>query len=109
MYADDTKFHCCGGDLLIVQNDLQSDLCRVWNWLKATDCNLINVSKSVIMLIGSWQKSRNQSVSFSINGKPANPLTSVTSTCYLGVFIGQHLNWKSHVDNVLKWVRCCTI
>ena len=42
-------------------------------------------------------------MSVSINGKP---LASVTSTCYLGVLIDQHLNWKSHVDNVLKRVRC---
>ena len=55
------------------------------------------------MLIGSWQKLRNQSVSVSINGKP---LASVTSTHYLGVLIDQHLTWKSHVDNVLKRIRC---
>ena len=42
-------------------------------------------------------------MSVSINGKP---LTSVTSTHYLGVLIDQHLTWKSHVNNVLKRVRC---
>ena len=55
------------------------------------------------MLIGSWQKLRNRSVSVSINGKP---LASVTSTHYLSVLIDQHLTWKSHVDNVLKRIRC---
>ena len=100
--ADDTELHCCGEDLQCVQNDLQSDLYRVQDWLQANRLQL-NVSKSVIMLIGSWQKLWNQSVSVSINGKP---LASVTSTHYLGVLIDRHLTWKLHVDNVLKRIRC---
>ena len=55
------------------------------------------------MLISSWQKLQNCSVSVSIKGKP---LASITSTRYLGVLIDQHLNWKSYVDNVLKRNRC---
>ena len=54
------------------------------------------------MLIGSWQKLQNQSVSVSINGRA---FASVTSTRYLGVFIDQHLTWKLHVANVLKRIR----
>ena len=63
----------------------------------------LNVSKSVIMLNDFWQKLQNSSVSVSVNSKP---LASVTSTHCLGSLIDQHLNWKSHVDNVLKRVRC---
>ena len=33
-------------------------------------------------------------------------LACVTSTRYLGVIIDQHLSWKSHVDYVLKRIRC---
>ena len=101
MYADDTELHCCGEDLLNVQCDLQLDLCKVQDWLQANRLQL-NVSKSVIMLIGSWQKLWNRSVSVSINGRA---LASVTSTRYLGVLIDQHLTWKLHVANVLKWIR----
>ena len=81
MYADDTELHFCDEDLQNVQNDLQFDFCRVQDWLRANRLQL-NVSKSVIMLIGSWQKLQNQSVSVSINRKA---LAFVTSTCYLGV------------------------
>ena len=73
------------------------DLCKVQDWLQANRLQL-NVSKSVIMLIGSWQKLRNRSVSVSINGKA---LASVTSTRYLGVLIDQHLTWKLHVASGL--------
>ena len=53
MYADDTELHCCGQDLQNVQCDLQLYLCKVQDWLQANRLQL-NVSKSVIMLIGSW-------------------------------------------------------
>ena len=55
MYADDTELHCCGKDLRNVQCGLQLDLCKVQDWQQANRLQL-NVSKSVIMLIGSWQK-----------------------------------------------------
>ena len=55
------------------------------------------------MLIGSWQKLRSRSVSVSINAYD-KPLTSISSTRYLGVHIDLHLNWK--LINVLKRVRC---
>ena len=101
MYADDTELHCCGEDLQSVQDDLQSDLYRIQDWLQANRLQL-NVSKSAIMLIGSWQKLRGRSVTVSINVKP---LASVTSTRYLGVLIDQHLNWKLHINHVLNRVR----
>ena len=105
MYVDDTVLYCCGEDLWNIQNDLQFDLCRVQDWLWANRLQL-NFSKSVIMLIGSWQKLQNQSVSVFINGKA---LASVTSTCqgtrYLGVLIDQHLTWKLHVANILEQIR----
>ena len=33
MYADDTELHCYGEDLQHVQNDLQSDLYQVQDWV----------------------------------------------------------------------------
>ena len=52
MYADDTELHCSGDKLQNVQNDLQSDLFQVQGWLQANRLQL-NVTKSVIMLLGS--------------------------------------------------------
>ena len=93
MYADDTELHCSVDKLQNVQNDLQSDLFRVQGWLQANRLQL-NVTKSVIMLLGSWQKLRNCE-SLLLNGKT---LTRVTTTRYLGVIIDQHLTWKAHVS-----------
>ena len=105
MYADDTKLHCCGEDLQCVQNDLRSDFYRVQDWLQANRLQL-NISKSMLMLIGSWQKLWNHSVSVFINDKA---LACVTSTRYLGVIIDQSFTRKLHVNYnnyVLKGIRC---
>ena len=52
IYVDDIELHCCGDDLQTVQSSLQSDLCRVQDWLQAYRLQL-NILKSVIMSIGS--------------------------------------------------------
>ena len=59
MYVDGTELHCSGDKIQNVQNDL---LFRVQGWLQANSLQL-NVTKSVIMLLGSWQKLRNCCVS----------------------------------------------
>ena len=73
-------------------------------WLQANRLQL-NVSKSIIMLIGSWQRLRDHSVSVFINDRA---LTYVNSTRYLGVVLDQHLimTWKSHVNYILTRIRC---
>ena len=106
MYADDTQLHCCGRDLSLVQKDFQGDIDHVQVWLQANRLQL-NISKSVLMLIGSRQKLQSHKVSISIGGKH---LMQVASTKYLGVVIDQHLTWQNHI---LKSVRskvyglCC--
>ena len=94
-------YHDIHTKLQNVQNDLQSDLFRVQSWLQANRLQL-NVTKSVIMLLGSWQKPRNCCVSLLLNGKT---ITCVTTTRYLGVIIDQHLTWKAQVSYVLKKAR----
>ena len=42
-------------------------------------------------------------MSLFINGKA---LACVTSTCYLGVIVDEHLTWKLHINYVLKRIRC---
>ena len=101
MYADDTQLHCCGRDLSLVQKDFQGDIDQVQVWLQANRLQL-NISKSVLMLIGSRQKLQSHKVSISIGGKD---LMQVASTKYLGVVIDQHLTWQNHINHILKSVR----
>ena len=55
MYADDTLLHCCGTDLVVVQEQFQQDVDRVQGWMQSNRLQL-NVAKSALMLIGSRQK-----------------------------------------------------
>ena len=51
MFADNTKLHCCHGDLSTVERTLQADLENISIWLMVNRLKL-NVSKSHSMLIG---------------------------------------------------------
>ena len=67
----------------------------------------IDVSKTVIMLIGLHQKVGSQCLAIAINNKP---LCSVSIAKYLGVYIDQCLTWRTHVDSILSKARfkmCC--
>ena len=99
-------FPCSGDDLQSVQDDLQSDINQIQTWLQANRLQL-NVSKSAIMMLGSWKKLRDRCVSIYLNGElNGKALTQVTTICYLGVIIDQNLTWTSHVNCVLRKVRC---
>ena len=101
MYADDTLLHCCGTDLMVVQEQFQQDVYRVQGWMQSKRLQL-NVAKSTLMLIGSRQKLKDHNVSILIGGRP---LPRVISTKFLGVIIDQHLTWQCHIEYILKKIR----
>ena len=68
LYADDTELHCCGGNLSSVQHDFQCDLDAIQVLLCFNRLQL-NVSKSVVMLIGTRQKINHHDVSVDLNGQ----------------------------------------
>ena len=102
IYADDTLLHCCGTDLVVVQEQFQQDVDRVQGWMQSNRLQL-NVAKSALMLIDSHQKLKDHNVSILIGGRP---LPRVISTKYLGVIIDQHLTWQCHIEYILK--KICT-
>ena len=86
VYADDTELYLCGHDLLSVQHAFQCDLDAVQAWLCVNRLQL-NVSKSVVMLIGTRHKITHHNVTVHIGGQA---FTEVPHNKYLGVFIDQH-------------------
>ena len=101
MYADDTLLHCCGTDLVVVQEQFQQDVDRVQGWMQSNRLQL-NVAKSALMLIGSHQKLKDHNASILIGGRP---LPCMINTKYLGVIIDQHLTWQCHIEYILKKIR----
>ena len=61
-YADYTELYLSGHDLFSVQHDFQCDLDAIQVWLRVNQLQL-NVSKSVVMLIGTRQKTSHRNVS----------------------------------------------
>ena len=74
---------------------------RVSDWMAVNRLKL-NVTKSVCMLIGSQQRVAGKDLCLSLHD---SILKQVSSAKYLGVFIDQHLTWRSHIDYVLRRVR----
>ena len=68
MFADDTELHLSGRDLSSVQQDFQCDLDAIQAWLCVNRLQL-NVSKSVVILIGTRQRTNHRNVSVHISGQ----------------------------------------
>ena len=82
---------------LFVQNDLDS----IKFWLRTNQLSL-NVLKSHVMLISSWQKLWNSDLCVSINGRQ---LFRVPSLKYLGVYVDDHLTWQKHTQYFYQRVQ----
>ena len=92
MYADDTELHYCHSQLQRAEQVLQNEVERVSDWMAVNRLKL-NVTKSVCMLIGSRQRVSGKDLCLSLHD---SIFRQVSSTKYLGVFIDQHLTWRSH-------------
>ena len=88
-------------DLFLAQCGLQDDLDSIEFWLQTNQLSL-NVGKSHVMLIGSWQKLQDSDLCVSINGRQ---LSRVPSLKYLGVYIDEHLTWQKHTQYVYQRVQ----
>ena len=100
MYADDTHLTFAAKTVPNIDSNLNEDLSRVNNWLTANKLTL-NKSKTEFMLIGSRQRlsAFDTSPSLEIDGAPVSPVTFTKS---LGVYIDQNLSWNVHVNNLCK-------
>ena len=100
LYADDAVFFASHSSLDVVNKTLQEDLDLIGNWLLSNRLKL-NVKKSVSMLIGSVQKTKDLSLSVTALGEP---LANVTKTKYLGVFVDNHLKWDIHINHLKQCI-----
>ena len=69
LYADDNLISYSDSSLSVLEAQLQSDVDSVVSWLVSNRL-WINVSKTVSMLIGSWQKVGGQQLAIAIDNKP---------------------------------------
>lgn len=102
LFADDALLSISGNDHDVLVESMMLDLERINNWLIANKLKL-NVNKTKCMFIGSKQNCYKFFSQGSINVYLAGQkLEFVHEIKYLGFLLDQHLNFKSHIDYLIK-------
>ena len=95
-FADDTNLLIIGKSLKSIKKRANIDLKLLYNWLKANKISL-NSSKTEAILFRHPNKTINYDLKLKIDGKKIYLTDTVK---YLGVYLDQHLNWKSHIHEL---------
>ena len=96
LFADDTNLLCSNHFELLVKV-VNEELEKLSAWFVANKLSL-NIKKTNYILFGRKKKTPSN-LDIMINGEK---LIQVSSTKFLGVNVGEKLNWKSHIDAVSK-------
>ena len=94
LFADDTSIFFEHSDLDVLTSHLNDQLHNVSTWLKANKLS-INVKKTKLMIFRPRQKTLPITRQVIIEN---NVLEQADHTKFLGVYIDQHLTWKTHVN-----------
>lgn len=97
MFADDTNIFFSHKDFHTAIHTINTELKKVSTWFKVNKLSL-NISKTNFILFRNKNKEYSKSdLKLIIDDKQ---ITQVDSSKFLGVFISQHLDWKSHINHV---------
>ena len=94
LFADDTTIFFEHSDLDALTSHLNDQLNNVPAWLKANKLS-INVNNTKLMIFRPRQKTLPITRQIVLEN---NVLEQVDNTKFLGVYIDQHLEWKTHVN-----------
>ena len=97
LFADDTSIFFEHSDLDVLTSHLNDQLNNVSTWLKANKLS-INVTKTKLKVFRPRQKTLPITRQIILENYV---LEQVDNTKFLGVYIDQHLEWKTHV-NILQ-------
>ena len=95
LFADDTFLCSQNNDLMLLENDVNFELQKVYVWLASNKLTL-NISKSKFMFFSN-KKKVDHILDIKINGKS---LEKSNSYKYLGVIFDHDLTWKPHVERI---------
>ena len=104
VYADDTIIYYSSPSAAELEQNLNTDLRNIAEWLHANRLTL-NVKKSKSMLIGSPRKLCNPSFT-ALNLKVANSnLDGVSNFKHLRASINRTMTWHDHVERISKQIN----
>ena len=106
LFADDTNVFFSHKSLYSLFETVNAELSLAADWFCANKLTL-NLEKTNFIIFKSHRKTgplENQML-LNINDVP---ITQVTSTKFLGVYVDQHMTWKEHINNIaLKIAKKC--
>ncbi len=94
-FADDIYIPRCGGDVVILTNDMEKEIEAITKWLKKSGLK-VNDEKTDICLF-----SKNNHAPLSLKLNNVNIVTKQQINV-LGVIFDSKLNWSSHVESCIK-------
>lgn len=95
LFADDTNLLLADNNLENLQEKLNDELCKIFNWVTANKLS-VNIKKTNYILFQSRSVVNNLGPVF----YGGNELNRVALTKFLGVIIDENLNWKHHIQSV---------
>lgn len=98
LFADDTFLCAQNTNFTLLENEVNTELDKVADWLSANKLTL-NVKKSKYMILS--RKRHIPPLSVLIK---ENSLEQCSSYKYLGIYIDDNLNWNSHIHYITKKV-----
>ena len=105
LFADDTVLTLSGKSIQELNKQVNLEIKKIYDWLVANRLTL-NTGKSKFMII-TKKRVQNHDFKVKING---TQLEKCSSYKYLGLHFDDNLNWKSHVNYVVKKVsKMCRI
>ena len=105
LFADDTVLTLSGNNIKDLNKQVNIEIKKIYDWLVANRLTL-NTGKSKFMII-TKKRIQNYDFKLKING---TQLERCSSYKYLGLHFDDNLNWKSHINYVVKKVaKMCRI
>ena len=98
-FADDTTLHIGSKHPKYLKYCLEEDLVSLLDWFNANKLTL-NVSKTVGLLF-SLNKSKLK-LKIELN---STEIPILESAKFLGTWVDQNLNWKTHIDKLILWIN----
>ena len=103
IFADDTNLFYADTSIVNLESIINNNLKLISCWLKANKLSL-NIDKTNYVIFHPPQKKIFYTVKLKIDNQLIEQKKSIK---YLGLHIGLHLNWKTHIEYVAKKIKRC--